>query len=89
MRHAPREGEALRWLRVTADVRIHGTTHEGPIGPWPAEADAFKSLDDRGHLRHQLRESPPGEPRGYLSYRASRYSVPPEHAGVPCWSKMG
>lgn len=39
--------EALRWLRETADIRIHGPTPERPIDRWPAEAAALKSLDGR------------------------------------------
>jgi len=74
-------GEALRWLRETADVRVHGTTHERPIDRWPAEAAALKPLDghrdyDTSYVSHRLVNR-----EGYISYRGSRYSVPPEHAG--------
>lgn len=74
-------GEALRWLRETADVRVHGTTHERPIDRWPAEAAALKPLDghrdyDTSYVSHRQVNR-----EGYISYRGSRYSVPPEHAG--------
>lgn len=82
-------GEALRWLRETADVRVHGTTHERPIDRWPAEAAALRSLDgrrdyDTSYVCHRLVSR-----EGYISYRGSRYSVPPEHAGRPLLVKEG
>ena len=82
-------GEALRWLRETADVRLHGTTHERPIDRWPAEAAALRPLDgqrdyDTSYVCHRLVSR-----EGYISYRGSRYSVPPEHAGRPLLVKEG
>jgi transposase len=82
-------GEALRWLRETADVRVHGTTHERPIDRWPAEVAALRSLDgrrdyDTSYVCHRLVSR-----EGYISYRGSRYSVPPEHAGRPLLVKEG
>ena len=82
-------GEALRWLRETADVRVHGTTHERPIDRWPAEAAALRPLDgqrdyDTSYVCHRLVSR-----EGYISYRGSRYSVPPEHAGRPLLVKEG
>lgn len=73
--------EGLRWLRETADVRIHGTTHERPIDRWPVEMAALCPLDgrrdyDTSYICHRLVNR-----EGYISYRGSRYSVPPAHAG--------
>jgi transposase len=73
-------GEALRWIRETADVRVHGTTHERPIDRWPAEAAALRPLDgqrdyDTSYVTHRLVDH-----EGYISYRGSRYAVPPAHA---------
>jgi transposase len=73
--------EGLRWIRETADIRVHGTTHERPIDRWPAEAAALRPLDgrpdyDTSYICHRLVNR-----EGYISYRGSRYSVPPEHAG--------
>jgi len=75
--------EVVRWLRETADVRVHGTTHERPIDRWPAEAVALRSLDgrrdyDTSYLCHRLVSR-----EGFLCYRGCCYSVPPEHAGRP------
>jgi hypothetical protein len=75
--------EALRWLRETADDRIHGTTHEHPIDRWPAEMAALRPLRgrrdyDTSYICHRLVSR-----EGYISYRGSRYSAPPEHAGHP------
>lgn len=74
-------GEALRWLRETADVRVHGTTHERPIDRWPAEAAALRSLDGRHDYDTSYVSHRQVNREGYISYRGSRYSVPPEHAG--------
>lgn len=73
--------DGLRWIRETADVRVHGTTHERPIDRWPVEAAALRSLDgrpdyDTSYICHRLVDR-----EGYISYHGSRYSVPPEHAG--------
>jgi transposase len=81
--------EVLRWLRETADVRVHGTTHERPIDRWPAEVAALRPLDgrrdyDTSYVCHRLVSR-----EGYISYRGSRYSVPPEHAGRPLLVKEG
>jgi transposase len=81
--------EVVRWLRETADVRVHGTTHERPIDRWPAEAEALRPLDgrrdyDTSYVCHRLVSR-----EGFLCYRGCRYSVPPEHAGRPLLVKEG
>jgi transposase len=57
-------GEALRWLRETADVRVHGTTHESASGGLAGRSGSPEASGRPSRLRHQLRELPPGEPRG-------------------------
>jgi len=79
--------EALRWVRQTADLRIHGTTHERPIDRWPAESEALTPLGrrpdyDTSYVCHRLVSR-----EGYLCYRGSRYAAPPEHAGRPLMVK--
>jgi transposase len=37
----------LAWLRETADVRVHGTTHERPLDRWSAEQAALQPLAGR------------------------------------------
>jgi transposase len=75
--------EALRWLRETADVRVHGTTHQRPIDRWPAEVAALRPLEgrrdyDTSYVCHRLVSR-----EGLLCYGGSRYSAPPQHAGRP------
>jgi transposase len=82
-------GEALRWLRETADVRVHGTTHERPIDRWPAEAVALRSLDGRRDYDTSYVSHRQVSREGYISYRGSLYSVPPDHAGRPLLVKEG
>jgi hypothetical protein len=81
--------EVQHWLAETADVRIHGTTHEQPRGRWPAEQAALRPLTgqpdyDTGYLSQRLVSRD-----GYLAYRGSRYPVPPEHAGRVVLVKEG
>lgn len=73
--------EAWRWVRETADVRIHGTTHERPIDRWSAEAEALTPLGgrrdyDTSYICHRLVSR-----EGLVCYRGSRYAVPPLHVG--------
>ena len=73
--------QVRRWLRDTADVRLHGTTRERPLDRWPAEAAALRALDGRPDYDTSsvCQRLVTGE--GFLHYRGSRYAVPPEHAG--------
>lgn len=82
-------GAVLGWLRQTADVRIHGTTHERPIDRWPAEQAALHALDgrpayDTSYVCQRLVSR-----EGQLGYRGARYAVPPEHAGRVVLVKVG
>lgn len=82
-------GEALRWLQETADVRLHGTTHERPVDRWPVEQAALHALDgrpayDTSYLCHRRVNR-----EGLLAYRGARYAVPPEYAGQTLLVKEG
>jgi transposase len=72
---------AMVWQRETADVRVHGTTHERPLDRWPAEQAALHPLDgrpdyDTSYVCHRLVSR-----EGLLGYRGARYTVAPEQAG--------
>jgi hypothetical protein len=69
------------WERETADVRVHGTTHESPLDRWPDEQAALRPLDgrpdyDTSYVCHRLVSH-----EGMLGYRGARYTVAPEQAG--------
>jgi transposase len=69
------------WERETADVRVHGTTHERPLDRWPDEQAALRPLDgrpdyDTSYVCHRLVSH-----EGMLGYRGARYTVAPEQAG--------
>ncbi len=73
--------DVLGWLRDTADVRVHGTTHERPSDRWPAEQAALAPLGtrppfDTSYVSQRLvsREST-------VSYRGLRIAVPPAQIG--------
>ena len=71
--------QARHWMDHTANVRVHGTTHQRPI-------DLFA---------HETLQPPPQGPpyriapliqrrvdnEGFVCFEKSRYSVPPEHCG--------
>ena len=74
-------GQGLRWVRETADLRIHGTTHERPVDRWPAETAALQPL--AGHPDYDTSTISPRlvSREGFISYEGARYAVPPQHAG--------
>lgn len=77
------------WLRETADLRIHGTTHERPWDRWPTEQEALHPLAgrpdyDTSYLCHRLVSR-----EGMLAYRGARYSVAPEQVGQLVLVKEG
>jgi transposase len=71
----------LGWLRETADVRVHGTTHERPCDRWAAEQAALTPLGTRAPFDTSYLSQRLVSREGVLSYRGIRIEVPPEHAG--------
>jgi transposase len=69
------------WLDQTANVRVHGTTHQRPVDLWPQEG-----LTPRGSVS-EYRFLDPGRRtvsfEALVHYQGSRYSVPPAYAGQP------
>lgn len=73
--------DALGWLRDTADVRIHGTTHEQPLARWPAEQAALRPLAGRPDYDTSYLSQRLVSREGFIAYHGSRYAAPPEQAG--------
>lgn len=78
-------GQLRAWVWNVANQRIHGTTHEKVITRWEADQfqlqecsarPAYPYADDE--LRKVARDA-------YVSWQASRYSVPWRHAGKEVW----
>lgn len=81
-------GEALRWLREVADVRVHGTLHERPRDRWPVEAAVLHPFlrPDVDTSRLSYRQV---QRDAFIAYGTNRYSVPPEVVGQVVLVKEG
>lgn len=79
----------LHWLRETADVRVHGTTHERPIDRWPDEQRALTLLDDRADYDTSYVCHRQVSREGWLAYRGARYTLDPLLAGQTVLVKDG
>jgi transposase len=76
----------LRWLEVTANVRVHGTTGERPIDRLPREQ--LRPVDGVPPYRALILERRRVARDCYLSYAGSWYSVPAEYAGREVWVRQ-
>lgn len=75
-----------RWLDLTANVRIHGTTGERPIDRLPKES--LRSVIGVPPYRALILERRRVARDCYLSYAGSWYSVPAEYAGREVWVRQ-
>jgi transposase len=73
--------DGLVWLRETADVRLHGTTHEQPLARWPAEQAALQPLAGRPDYDTSYLSQRLVSREGFIAYHGCRYAAPPEQAG--------
>jgi transposase len=78
-------GQLKAWIATVANQRVHGTTHEQPIGRWKAERSRLQTIGNRpaypfrdDELRRVARDA-------YVSWQGSRYSVPWQFAGKDVW----
>ncbi len=72
--------QAHCWLTRTANTRLHATTGQRPIDLWPQE----KLTPLTTVARYQLAElvSRQAGSDGFVRFEKSRYSLPPEYAGL-------
>ena len=77
---------AQRWLEVTANIRVHGTTGERPIDRLPHEQ--LRPLTGVPPYRALILERRRVARDCYLSYAGSWYSVPAEYAGREVWVRQ-
>jgi transposase len=76
---AEANSEVLGWLNSKANTRIHSVTKEAPF-----ELLKQENLRDLNSIkRYEVIDGKEcaANFEGYVNYRGSRYSVPPEHAG--------
>lgn len=73
--------ELRAWSREVANVRLHGTTHEQPVARWPVEQQHLKAVDGMPCYEYLDEELRRVSRDAYVSWDASRYSVPWSFAG--------
>jgi transposase len=74
-------GQLRKWLVSVALERVHGTTHRVVREAWEEEKPRLQPLSDRSGYRYEPVELRRVARDAYVSYRASRYSVPWRFAG--------
>jgi transposase len=77
--------ELRQWVDTVANCRVHGTTYEQVLVRWDGDQFAMQSLNGRlpypysdDELRKVARDA-------YVSWQASRYSVPWQYVGKEVW----
>lgn len=71
--------QVLHWLDHTANVRVHGTTHERPVDLWHQEG--LTPLASQPVYRFSQPAGRIVSREAMVNYQGSRYSVPPVFAG--------
>ena len=78
-------GELREWVETVANRRVHGTTYEQVLIRWDEDYFSMQKLNGRraypyvdDELRKVARDA-------YVSWEASRYSVPWNYAGKDVW----
>ncbi len=74
-----------KWVWEVANQRVHGTTHQEVMARWDADQFALKPLDGRPAYPYRDEELRKVARDAYVSFRASRYSVPWQYAGKEVW----
>lgn len=73
--YASLQRDALTWRDATANVRIHGTTHERPVDRWAHEQDLLQKLPERPYDT-ALSKSVQADSQAFIRFDTNRYSVP-------------
>jgi transposase len=73
------------WVSTVANERIHGTTHEQPVGRWQTERTRLHVLGNRPPYPYADDEPRRVARDAYVSWQGSRYSVPWQFAGKDVW----
>jgi hypothetical protein len=73
--------ELRHWLATVANQRLHGTTHQPVAARWEVERTALQPLNGRPPFPYIEQEDRKVYRDAYISWDASRYSVPWPFAG--------
>jgi hypothetical protein len=84
--NAPDLNVQLRWwIAEVANQRVHGTTHEREMERWDADHAAMHPVSGRPPFPYMDDEQRKVARDDYVSWKASRYSVPWHNAGKEVW----
>jgi hypothetical protein len=73
------------WVENVANRRVHGTTYEQVLIRWDGDQFSMQSLHGRGPYPYAEDELRKVARDAYVSWQASRYSVPWRYAGKQVW----
>jgi transposase len=73
------------WVAEVANQRVHGTTHEPVLARWEADHAAMHPVHGRPPYPYMDDEQRKVARDAYVSWKASRYSVPWQYAGKEVW----
>ena len=79
--------DAVLWRDVTANVRLHGTTHERPADRWAHERSLLQKLPERPYDT-ALAKSVQADSQAFIRFDTNRYSVPWSLAHKPFTLKV-
>jgi transposase len=74
-----------QWLGSVANRRVHGTTYEQVLTRWDGDQFSMQSLNGRRPYPYTDDELRKVARDAYVSWQASRYSVPWQYAGKEVW----
>lgn len=77
--------ELRQWLDTVANRRVHGTTYEQVLVRWDADQVAMQPCAGRPPYPYSDEELRKVARDGYVSWQASRYSVPWQYVGKEVW----
>ncbi len=77
--------ELRQWVEGVANQRVHGTTQEQVLRRWDTEQFSLRPLEGRPAYPYSDEELRKVARDAYVSWQASRYSVPWQYAGKEVW----
>lgn len=77
--------ELRQWVDQVANQRVHGTTREQVLTRWDGDQFSMRPLDGRPPYPYSDEELRRVARDAYVSWQASRYSVPWPYAGKEVW----
>ena len=77
--------ELRAWVWEVANRRVHGTTHEVVMVRWENERPSLRPVANRAPYAYADEELRKVARDAYVSWEASRYSVPWQYAGRQVW----